>query len=101
MIFAARSLFLLLLLAVDWAGDPHQGYSTFSAPMASQEVVPVWTAYRHEIRVRISPLPRATAALDRADLFLPAALPHVLVPASAPAAQFQTDSLYVFMSLQR
>jgi hypothetical protein len=31
--------FLILMLAIDWAGDPHMGRSPFSHPLASTEVV--------------------------------------------------------------
>src|SRR4051812_9693500 len=32
-------IFLLLLLAVDWVGDPYHGASPLSAPLSSQEAV--------------------------------------------------------------
>jgi hypothetical protein len=97
----ARSLVVILLLAVDWASDPHHGLSAFSQPMSSQQVVPVWTAHRHEIRVRVNSLPGAAPGFDGADLFLQPSILQVVLRESTPAIHFNCDSLYLFMSLQR
>jgi hypothetical protein len=96
-----RSLALIFLLAVDWAGDPHHGLSLFSRPMSSQEVVPTWTVQRHEIRIRLSTFHAAAPLLDETSSVLPCFLLRTGPLDTEAASLFGPNSLYVLMSLQR
>jgi hypothetical protein len=65
---AALRLFLLLLLACDWAGDAFHGLSPFSRPLSSTEVVCPSIVLRPAGPVALAghlPIPSIVPALDR------------------------------------
>jgi hypothetical protein len=100
MLTLVKPTFLLALLVCDWAGDPYQGRSPLSRPLASQE------AFCHSLAYRGETL-RSTAA----DVLDCPAAPRDVALAPAPpeitlAGRFRPPppppgNLYLFMSLQR
>ena len=60
MLRIVRPLLLLLLLAVDYAGDPNQGLSPLSRPLASTENYCFSMQYRGEVLQNVSASARPT-----------------------------------------
>jgi hypothetical protein len=92
-------LFLLALLAIDWAADPYQGAAPLvSTVLSSTEVFCHSLVHAREIaRPPLpAPCPCAADALTRAVLLWPG--PSAATPTVAFACR---DPLYAFMSIQR
>jgi hypothetical protein len=93
-------LLLLLLLACDWAADPHQGTSPLSRPLASTECICHSLAHREAVRQGCLPALQGGPGGPPAHVSTPWPRPAPRVqepPDTAPAAGF----VYVFMSLRR
>ncbi len=94
-------LFLLSLLACDWAGDPHCGRSPLSRPLGSQEVSCHTLAHRQDCSslARPAPLaPSAPAVLDAPACRAARALPSEWAP---PSFLSGPDLLYTLMVFRR
>ena len=92
-------LFLLLLVAIDWATDPSQGTSPLSQPWGNTETVCCPVNQGEEL-VRLcvpSPCLQAAAPFHFSAPDCMCAAVAVLLP-SAPC---RIDLLYVFMSIQQ
>jgi hypothetical protein len=98
MVFLGRSL-LLLLLVVDWAGDPSMGRSRIPA-MDSRDVIPRAIVFRRQIDKQLSESRDASAVVlcsPSEEAFGPPVHQH-------PVSYFppdHTDLIYLFMSLLR
>jgi hypothetical protein len=94
-------LFLLLLLAVDWADDPYFGHSPLSRPLSSQD------AFCHSLAHRVAVLQAVHRGWSTTPLLQPSELTtasQVKPPIRAGEKEQRflsaNDPLYAYMSLQ-
>jgi hypothetical protein len=94
-------LFLLLLLACDWAADPFHGTSSLSHPLSSTETFCHSLVHRAVLARECAPCPCPCpcpfASPFHFILSSSPALPHE----GPPPAASSTDLVYLFMSIQR
>jgi hypothetical protein len=93
--------FLLLLLALEWAADPHQGRSLLPRPMSSQDVVSASAAYQIEIHQRIEAPRRDDTPLSVSSVSPSPARGVQQRPERNPVVLPGADLVFVLMSLQR
>jgi hypothetical protein len=96
-------LFLLLLLAVDWAADPSvlaPAVKALAAPMASTECFCHSWSNRQDIRNESAPASQPTFSTD--DMTGAACCPQLpcLWAEPVPAAHPPTHLVYVFMAIR-
>lgn len=95
---AAPLLLLILLLAVDWAWDPHYGASPFSSPYSSQPCLHL-RAGRQHLPARLDRGPFGLAAVGSDALLLASPLEGPR-PTTQVAGGSGTVIVYLFMSIR-
>jgi hypothetical protein len=97
-----RSIFLILLLACDWAGDPYGGTCPWSRCWSSQEMFCHSTVYREQLRTAtvpdLGPHFFAVPGVEEGD-------PPILLsyPPQGQADSFSAKAprIYILMSIRR